>query len=167
MQLLTGFKVRVKSKEWKTSWVRCIWKPDSSLNLISPCTWVLTESWLRRWYTVEWAVSFQSVVILCSKLQGVQRWTDGWTLPSALSLCPAKALCSMNSCSVPISLLANILSEIPAPAGAPGSDDITEKNGAKMAQPRNFFSAFMCQKVVPGSEIPNLWFHFLGPQQMQ
>ena len=73
-----------QSSEWKTSWVRCIWKSDSSLNLISPRTWVLTESWLRRWYTVEWAVPSGSVVILGSKLQGVHRLTDGWTLPSAL-----------------------------------------------------------------------------------
>ncbi len=38
-----------------------IWSHGSSLNLISPLNWISTDSWLRWWYTVEWAISSESV----------------------------------------------------------------------------------------------------------
>ncbi len=37
---------------------------SSSLNLTNPLTWISTESWLRQWYTVEWATSSESVHLI-------------------------------------------------------------------------------------------------------
>ncbi len=45
----------------KISWVTCIRTPVSSLHLISPLNCISTETWLRWWYTVGWAVSSESV----------------------------------------------------------------------------------------------------------
>ncbi len=44
----------------KISWVTCIRTPVSSLHLITPLDCISTETWLRWWYTVGWAVSSES-----------------------------------------------------------------------------------------------------------
>ncbi len=51
----------------KISWVTCIRTPESSLHLISPLNCISTETWLRWWYTVGWAVSSESVWSVCGK----------------------------------------------------------------------------------------------------
>ncbi len=51
----------IQLSERKITWVSCIWTPDSSLHLISPFNWILTETWLRWWYTVGWAISSESI----------------------------------------------------------------------------------------------------------
>ncbi len=51
----------IQLSERKITWVNCIRTPESSLHLISPLNWISTESWLRWWYTVGWAVSSESV----------------------------------------------------------------------------------------------------------
>ena len=50
----------IQLSEGKITGVSCIWKPESSLHLISPFNWITTESWLRWWYTVGWAISSPS-----------------------------------------------------------------------------------------------------------
>ncbi len=51
----------IQLSEWKITWISYIWTPKSSLHLINPFNWILTESWLRWWYTVGWAILSESV----------------------------------------------------------------------------------------------------------
>ena len=51
----------VQLSEREMTLVSCLWTPESSLHLISPFNWISTESWLRWWYTVGWAISSESV----------------------------------------------------------------------------------------------------------
>ena len=49
------------------------WTSHSSLNLIRPLNWISTQSWLRRWYTVEWAtcISSESVTVQQKKTSDI------------------------------------------------------------------------------------------------
>ncbi len=53
----------IQPSEQKITWLGCIWTPESSLHLTSPLNWLSTETWLRWWYTVGWAISSESAYL--------------------------------------------------------------------------------------------------------
>ena len=60
----------IQPSEWKVTLVCCIWTPESFLNLTRPLNWILTKSWLRRWYAVGWAVSSECATAVCLNSAG-------------------------------------------------------------------------------------------------
>ncbi len=58
--------------ERKIAWVSFIWTPEFSLHLFNPFNWISTETCLRWWYTVGWAIFSESVWLILRLCEPVE-----------------------------------------------------------------------------------------------